>query len=390
MIARQRTFSIRQVMEKCREFNVALHQLFIDFETAYDKVFRRKLWTAMAEFNYPKKLIDLSKKTLSRVRTKVRIRNNLSEEFETTDGLRQGDGLAALYVNIVLEKVIRESGVETSGTIFRKLSQLLGYADDLDLIGRNVEIVKENYTRIEEKGAEFGLKVSEKKTKYMTTSLSDGRPTNHTLEVNGKHFETVDSFIYLGSQVNSDNNIGEEVRRRVTLGNRSYYSLQKLFRSKTLHRNLKCELYRTLVRPVVAYGSEAWCMTQRDEQTLLVFERRILRSIFGGIKVDNNWRRRFNHELYQLYNEPDIVKYIKINRLRWLGHVQRMEEERVPLKLLNTNPDGNRRPGRPKTRWQDAVDSDLKTLKVGDWRTLARNRSDWRRMMEEAKNNKRL
>ena len=225
---------------------------------------------------------------------------------------------------------------------------------------------------------------------YMTTSLSGNRPTSHTLEVNGKHFETVDSFIYLGSQVNSDNNIGEEIRRRVTLGNRSYYSLQKLFRSKTLNRNLKCELYRTLIRPVVVYGSEAWCMTQRDEQTLLVFERRILRSIFGGVNVEGNWRRRFNHELYQLYNEPDVVKFIKINRLRWLGHVLRMNEERVPLKLLNTNPDGNRRPGRPKTRWKDAVESDLKALRVRDWRTLARNRCDWRNMLEEAKTNKRL
>ncbi len=131
-------------------------------------------------------------------------------------------------------------------------------------------------------------------------------------------------------------------------------------------------------------------MTQREEQTLLVFERRILRSIFGGIKVEDNWRRRYNHELYQLYNEPDIVKHIKITRLRWLGHVQRMEEERVPLKMLNTNPDGNRRPGRPRTRWKDAIESDLKNLQVSDWRTLARNRSDWRRMLEEAKTNKRL
>ncbi|MBD4635725.1 hypothetical protein GUG46_00580 [Xanthomonas citri pv. citri] len=111
--------------------------------------------------------------------------------------------------------------METSGTIFRKLSQLLGYADDLDLIGRNVDIVKENFTKIEEKGAEFGLKISERKTKYMTTSWSGDGPTKHTLEVTGKHLETVDSFIYLGSLVNSDNSIGEEIRRRVTLGNRS-------------------------------------------------------------------------------------------------------------------------------------------------------------------------
>src|ERR1700755_620228 len=104
-------------------------------------------------------------------------------------------------------------------------------------------------------------------------------------------------------------------------------------------------------------------MTQKDEQTHLVFERRILRSIFGGVKVEENWRRRYNHELYQLYNEPDIVKYIKINRLRWLGHVQRMEDERVPLKLLRTNPDGNRRPGRPRTRWKHEGEEEVKTLK---------------------------
>src|SRR6202012_3761862 len=104
----------------------------------------------------PKQLIDLSKLTLSHVRAQVRIRNNLSEAFEAMDGLRQGDGLAALFFNIVLEKV------ETSGTIFRKLSQLLGYADDLDLIGRNVDTVKESYTRLKEKGKEFGPKVSEK------------------------------------------------------------------------------------------------------------------------------------------------------------------------------------------------------------------------------------
>src|ERR1700744_3504245 len=49
--------SIRQVMEKCREFNVAIHHLFVDCETAYDKVFRRKKWGAMAEFGIPNKLI---------------------------------------------------------------------------------------------------------------------------------------------------------------------------------------------------------------------------------------------------------------------------------------------------------------------------------------------
>ena len=81
-------------------------------------------------------------------------------------------------------------------------------------------------------------------------------------------------------------------------------------------------------------------MTNKEEQILLTFERKILRTIFGPVLDQNRWRRRFNHELMELYREPDIGRFIKINRLRWLGHMQRMGENRVPKKLLKTKPEG--------------------------------------------------
>ena len=128
-------------------------------------------------------------------------------------------------------------------------------------------------------------------------------------------------------------------------------------------------------------------MTQKDEQTL---ERKILRGIFGAVNDQNIWRRRFNHKLYELYDKPDIVRIIKINRLRWFGHVHRMEETRIPLKLLNRHPDGKRRAGRPRGRWKDAVESDLRNLGVHDWRralqrcnALAGNRSYWKSLLED-------
>ena len=71
-------------------------------------------------------------------------------------------------------------------------------------------------------GLKLGLEVNERKTKYMTTSSSDDRPPNYMLEVDDMSFEVVEKFVYLGSMVNSDNNIGEEIRRRVTLGNGSF------------------------------------------------------------------------------------------------------------------------------------------------------------------------
>src|SRR6201996_7759348 len=108
------------------------------------------------------------------------------------------------------------------------------------------------------------------------------RHYGQSVTINGHTFEVIDNFVYLGSQFNSANNIGDEIKRRVTLGNRSYFSLWKLLRSKAVSRNLKCSLYKSVNRPVVTYGSESWCMTQKEEQILHTFERKVLRTIFGS------------------------------------------------------------------------------------------------------------
>src|ERR1700744_4218215 len=103
-------------------------------------------------------------------------------------------------------------------------------------------------------------------------------------------------------------------------------------------------------------------MTNKEEQILLTFERKILRTIFGPVLDQNRWRRRFDHELMELDREPDIGRFIKINRLRWLRHVQGMDESRIPKKLLKTKPEGKRSAGRSKDRWMDAASANLRTL----------------------------
>src|SRR6201996_7949310 len=178
-----------------------------------------------------------------------------------------------------------------------------------------MDVVEEKFVALEEGGSNFGLKVNDEKTEYMVVSSSD-RQYGPTVTINQHNFKVGDNFVYLGSQVNNKNDIVDEIRRRVTLGNRCYFGLLNLLRSKTIHMNLKCMLYKTFIRPVVTFGSESWCMTNKEEQILLTFERKILRTIFGPVLDQNRWRRRFNQELLELYREPDIGRFIKINRLR--------------------------------------------------------------------------
>ena len=69
----------------------------------------------------------------------------------------------------------------------------------------------------------------------------------------------------------------------------------------------KIKLYKTLIRLVLACGSETWVLTKSDEAILGVFERKILRAIFGPTNDNGEWRIKYNNELYTLYKESDIV-----------------------------------------------------------------------------------
>ena len=86
--------------------------------------------------------------------------------------------------------------------------------------------------------------------------------------------------------------------------------------------------------PVVLYGCETWSLTLREESRLRVFENKILRRIFGPKRGENGeWRRLHNEELHSFYRSPNIVRVIKSRRLRWAGHVARMEEDRSAFKI---------------------------------------------------------
>jgi len=94
-------------------------------------------------------------------------------------------------------------------------------------------------------------------------------------------------------------------------GNRIYFAAISLFRSRLLSRATKILLYKTLIRPVVSYGAEAWTTTKKDEQAFLVFERKIFRRIYGHKYEKGEWKSRTNRELEEMSKGENIVKWIK-------------------------------------------------------------------------------
>ena len=120
---------------------------------------------------------------------------------------------------------------------------------------------------------------------------------------------------------------------------------------------------KILVRPVDVYGYECWVLTENIKQKLLVFERKILRRIFGPTqKTSGEWRLKTNEELEKAINNENIVRYIKYKWLSWLGHIERMTNERVAKTIYKWKPYATRLKGRPRVWWEDNVRNDLRKM----------------------------
>ena len=107
-------------------------------------------------------------------------------------------------------------------------------------------------------------------------------------------------------------------------------------------------------------------------------------------KRDENgeWRRLHNEELHSLYRSPNIVWVIKSRKLRWSGHVARMEEGRSAFKILTSKPTGNTPLGRARRRWEDNIKMDLEEIGInaGSWVDSAQDRYYWRALVNAALN----
>jgi hypothetical protein len=97
-------------------------------------------------------------------------------------------------------------------------------------------------------------------------------------------------------------------------------------------------------------------MMKKEEQALIIFERKIFRRIYGPKYEDGEWKSRTNREPEKLSKGENIVKWIKGQKISWLGHLERMEEDRVHKNIFTQELEGTRRRGRPRKGWREEVE----------------------------------
>jgi hypothetical protein len=125
-------------------------------------------------------------------------------------------------------------------------------------------------------------------------------------------------------------------------------------------------------------------LTKRDENQLLVIERKVLQMICG-LKIENGvYRRRYNHELDKEFDSPNAPDVTKTCSLRYAGQMIRRPEDLPQKALSRAKSNGRRNQGRPKSRWADGVNSDSLAQGVRDWTHCAQDRQTWRDLLQQA------
>jgi hypothetical protein len=119
-----------------------------------------------------------------------------------------------------------------------------------------------------------------------------------------------------------------------------------------------------------------------------IFERKVYRRYLGPVydSEKENWRILTNKEVYARVKIPGVMETIRLNRLRWFGHVQRMEENRIPKKVLYMNFGTTRLRSRPRNRWQDEVREDGRIVGGEVWQEKVHNREEWKKLPRTARN----
>ncbi|XP_072389662.1 uncharacterized protein [Diabrotica undecimpunctata] len=220
---------------------------------------------------------------------------------------------------------MRESKTKTTGTIFHYKQQCIAYADNVVRRKKEIEHMFKNF---EDKARKFGLYINEEKTKYMQMR---SEITEHNkfvkLKTRGKDYkiENVSQFEYLGVTITNKGDEEKEIEKRILKVSRAIGSLNNILKAKNACRAAKIQIYETVIRPVAVYACEIWTMNKKDEMKIEICERKVLRKIFGHIRTaEENWSRRTNKEVMEMYGKPLIVQKVKAQRVSWLGHIPRM------------------------------------------------------------------
>nr|CAH7716818.1 unnamed protein product [Callosobruchus chinensis] len=223
------------------------------------------------------------------------------------------------------------------------------FADDLAIFANSGADLQQNLNIWNTALKKRNMKINVNKSKKMTVTRQ--HKATH-LQLEGSQLEDVETFRYLGTVIDSSGREEHNLSERISAAGKLYWALKdSCFGKKEVSIGTKLKVYKTIVIPVLLWGSESWVLTKSMKQKLQVMEMKFLRKIKGVTRTDRLKKEDIRNELGV---EP-VWSLIERNQLKWFGHMCRMDNSRQIRKVWECKTMPNRRRGRPTTSWNKAV-----------------------------------
>ena len=399
-------FSIRQLQEKCRERNLDLYMVFIDLTKAFDTVNREGLWKILKKIGCPDTFVEIIKLFHDDMTAKVMDGGEISPEFVVKNGTKQGCVLAPTLFNIFFsmmlhvafkneeecvnihsrtDKALFSHRFDRYFTLSKKGSYTrirdLLFADDCALVALTEQGVQQLTNCFSNAAKRFGLTISLKKTEVMRQHKPKAvDKTSPKVNIDGTELKSVTKFTYLGSTISANASIDDEINHRISKGASAFGRLlNRLWLNHDIRLDTKINVYRAAVLTPLLYGCETWTTYRRHVRLLDRFHQRCLRRI-AGIR----WQQLIpDTKVLKTCQIPGMESFLIKSKLRWTGHVSRMDENRIPKRLLygtihdHVNKLGV---GRPTMRYKHNLKDSLNkaSIPIMEWEKMADARVPWR------------
>ena len=397
-------FVARQLVEKSVEHDSELFVLFVDLKKAYDSVPRAALWRVLQRLGVPPHMVGLIRSLHEGMVARVRVDGALTENISVRNGLRQGCTLAptlfSLYFAAVVSYWHSQSSVHGVKFQYRIGRKLVGdrtrkarlvhstvtesqFADDAALYATtfaDLEVMTNEFIVCASK---WGLTVSVQKTKAMPVN-SESMHQQCVPIWSGGSVEMVSEFTYLGGVISGDGVVDRDLTVRLAKASRVFGCLLKpIFQCSHLSISTKRTVYKAVVLPTLFYGAETWTVKAGHIRRMGVFHRSCIRAILG-VSRSQQWEEHLSSELLaKWFGMPeDMTDLLRHHRLRWLGHVARMDDCRAPKRILFGELLSTRPRHGPKKRWRDVIARDMDTcsMSMNTWYTEAQDRATWQQV----------
>ena len=394
-------FAARQLQEKCIEQNSPLFSTYVDLTKAFDTVSREGLWQIMSKYGCPETFIAIVREFHDGMQVSVQDNGDYSKPFNVTNGVKQGCVLAPTLFSLMFSAMLIDAfkdetyGVDIryrydGGGLFRPTrlkattktctdsARDFLFADDCALNATSEEDMQASMDLFSQACRNFGLTISIKKTEVLHQPAPGTAYNEPTIKCEGQTLPAVEKFTYLGSTLSRSASLDDEISTRLSKASSAFGRLrEKAWDRKGIGVKTKLKVYNAVVLPSLLYGCETWTMYSRHSKKLNSFHLRCLRKILR-IKQED---RIPDTEVLERAEAESIFAILKRSQLRWAGHVYRMDDNRIPKKLLYGElTEGKRSHGGQKKRFKDTLKATLKDCQIDPdhWEELALDRSAWR------------